>query len=210
MVDRMRAFAFALPFILAAVVAGVFFVFGLGNWVDATFNGGCLMATPSFVSGMIVQRLLTRNLASFRAPAWVAHAMALATVPLALAGVPGSIMLFYMTMLVFVMVAAEPERPGLLSRPFARNLANASYGFYLLHIPVADIVLRSLVRRLSFPPAATYALAPVAIIVTTMLAVASFRYFEDPLRRYLGSPILRLASKSRIIGDGKHLVKDAL
>jgi len=209
MVNRMRDFAVALPFGLAFAIAGVFSLFGLGDWVAATYNGGCLLATPCFVAGMVVHRLLTREFAGFRAPVWLAHGMAFATIALVLARAPANLLLVYMPALVFVMAAAEPERPGVLSRPFARDLANASYGFYLLHIPVADVVLRSLVHRLGWPAAATYALAPIAIVITTALSIVSFRYFEEPLRRYLGAPIRRIPVPSSVLGDKKQSISDA-
>ena len=208
MINRLGAFALALPFVLGLAVIAAFSVFGLGNWMDATFNGGCLRAAPSFVAGMVVYRLATRDLVGFRAPAWFAHSMAVATIVLMLAGVPGPVMLVYMAALVFVMAAAEPEQPSVLSRPFARRLANASYGFYLLHIPVAEIVLRSLVRRLGWPVTATYALAPVAILATTALAIVSFQYFENPLRRYLGASTWRVPTFLDISNNIKQPVKD--
>lgn len=208
-VNRLGAFAPVLPFVLGVAVIAAFSGFGLGNWMDATFNFGCLRAAPSFVAGMVVYRFATRDFANFRAPVWLAHGLAMAAIALMLAGIPGPVMLVYMAALVFVMVAAEPERPGALSRPFARSLANASYGFYLLHIPVADIVLRSLVHRLRWPATATYALAPVAIVVTTALAIASFRFFEDPLRRYLGAPVRRLPALRSILSNSNHTFRDA-
>ena len=208
-VNRLGAFAFALPFILGVAVIAVFSLFGLGNWMDATFNGGCLRAVPSFVAGMVVHRLVTRHFVSFRAPAWLAHGMAVASIVLMLAGTPGPIMLVYMAALVFVMVVAEPERPGVLSRPFAHLLANASYGFYLWHIPVADVVLHSLVHRLGWPAASTYALAPIAIVATTALSIASFRYFENPLRRYLGSRIGKSPAPLKVSNNIDQTVRNA-
>ena len=208
MVNRMGAVALALPLILGLAVIAAFSVFGLGDWWDATFNGGCLRAAPLFAAGMVVYRLATRDLANFRAPAWFAHSMAIAAIVLVLAGAPGSLMLVCMPVLVFVMVAAEPERPSVLSRPFARKLANASYGFYLLHVFVGMLLLRTLVHRLGWPPAATYAMAPVAVVVTTVLSIASFQYFEDPLRRYLGSPIRNAPTLSRIFKNIKEAIRD--
>ena len=164
---------------------------------------------PSFVAGMVVHRLATRDFASFRAPAWFAHAMVIATIPLVLAGTPGVVVLVYMAALVFVMVAAEPEPPNVLSRPFARTLANASYGFYLWHVPVADVILRSGVHRLRLPPTATYALAPVAIVATAALSIVSFKYFEDPLRRYLGSSVRKSPNLISNYNNIKHTARDA-
>ena len=206
MINRLGTFALVLPFVIGFAVVAVFSAFGLGDWMGATFNGGALRAAPSFVAGMVVHRLATRDLAGFRMPAWLAHAVVIATVALALAGAPGVVVLVCMAALVFVMVAAEPERPGILSMPFARRLANASYGFYLLHVPIADILLRSLVHRLGWPAATTYALAPVAIVVTTILAIISFRYFENPLRYYLGFSTWRAAYLLNFSGKSRQTI----
>lgn len=209
LIDRMRKFAVALPFLLGAAIAGFYALFDLGDWIAATYNGGCLLATPCFVAGMIVHRLLAGRLAGFRAPVWLAHVLAFATIALVLARAPVLLLLVYMPVLVFVMAAAEPDRPGVLSRPLARDLANASYSFYLLHIPVADVVLRSLVHRLGWPPTATYALAPVALIVTAVLSVVSFRYFEEPARRFIGAPLRRIPAPASVLSPRKQPVGDA-
>jgi peptidoglycan/LPS O-acetylase OafA/YrhL len=209
MINRLGAFALALPFAFGAAVIAAFSLFGLGGWWNATFNGGCLRAAPSFVAGMVIYRLATRELASFRLPAWFAHAMANASFVLVLAGVPGSLMLIYMSALVFIMVAAEPENAGVLSRPLARMLANASYSFYLLHVLVGTLILRTLVHHLGLPAMTTYALAPVAMLVTTLLSIASFRFFENPLRRYLASPIRRGAAPLNFSNGVNQTVGDA-
>jgi peptidoglycan/LPS O-acetylase OafA/YrhL len=191
MINRLKAFAFALPFAVGLAVAGVFHAFGLGDWMAATFNGGCLRAAPSFVAGMVVHRLTTRDFPGLSAPAWLAHGLAAATTVFVLAGSTGVVSLICASVLVFVMVIAEPKRPGVLSRPLVQILAHASYGVYLLHVPVMYILLHTLPHRLGLPAWSTYALAPVALAVTAVLAVLSLQYFETPVRRYIISIIRR-------------------
>ena len=185
LLDRLKGFGPILPFVLALVVEAIFARFDLGDWRAATFNAGCLRAAPPFVGGMVVYRLATGPLAGWRCPVWAAHLMGIASVPLMLAGVDGYVMLIYSVALVLALAAAEPAQPGVLSRPWARALTNASYGVYLLHGLVAPVLLGAFVRFMGWPRVATYALAPFAVAVTVALALASFRYFEDPARRYL-------------------------
>lgn len=185
-INRLGGFALALPFALALAVEALFWAAGLGDWRNATFDGGALRAAPSFVAGMAVHRLWVGPCAHWRIPTWVGHGLSVLGLALMLAGVSGYVMLIYLPMLVLLLAAAEPTEPGVLSRPWARALVDASYGVYLLHGLVAPVLLGALVRFLDWPRWATYALAPVAVAVTVGIALLSFRYFENPARRYLG------------------------
>jgi peptidoglycan/LPS O-acetylase OafA/YrhL len=63
-----------------------------------------------------------------------------------------------------------------------------TYSCYMLHIPIATVVLTFGSRLLS--PALSDAkllLAPVAVVVLAGASVVSLHYFETPLRRYLAS-----------------------
>ena len=59
-----------------------------------------------------------------------------------------------------------------------------TYSCYMLHIPVATIVLTFGSRLLSLSPHERLILAPVAIVLA-FASVISLRTFETPLRRYL-------------------------
>lgn len=64
--------------------------------------------------------------------------------------------------------------------------ASLTYSCYMLHIPVATIVL-TFGSRLLAPalPDARLILLPLAVVILALASVLSLRYFETPLRRYL-------------------------
>jgi peptidoglycan/LPS O-acetylase OafA/YrhL len=183
-VNRAGAAALALPVLAAAGDSIVFHSFNLGDWTFATCKFGCLRAVPSFIAGMVAYRVVTGQLASVSVPAWVAHGIAIATLPLMLAGVSGQFMLAFYVVVVILLALAEPKTPGVLSRPWARALANSSYGFYMLHAFVALALFHMARRFLHIADPWKFALAPLAIALTTAAAIYSFRLFEDPARKY--------------------------
>jgi peptidoglycan/LPS O-acetylase OafA/YrhL len=64
--------------------------------------------------------------------------------------------------------------------------SSLTYSCYMLHIPVATIILTFGARLLSPAlPDARLTLLPVAVAMLTLASVLSLRYFETPLRRYL-------------------------
>ena len=87
------------------------------------------------------------------------------------------------------LLAIQPDCAG-RSTLFAKlgfdRWSELTYSCYMLHIPVATIVL-TFGSRLLAPvlPDAKLLLAPVAIVALAVASVLSLRYFETPLRRYL-------------------------
>ena len=174
---------------LCAVLNTIFFdALGLRSWTIATFDFGCLRAAPSFIAGMVVYRLATVRFSALIIPAWVAHGLAIATLPMTLAGAPGEFVLAVFALVVFLLARAEPRAPGILSAPFFRALSNCSYGFYMLHILVGDIVLGVPLKIFHIEQDVwRFVLMLLALAVTTIAAVLSFRFFENPSRRFFGN-----------------------
>jgi peptidoglycan/LPS O-acetylase OafA/YrhL len=174
---------------LCAILNPIFFdALGLRSWTSATFDFGCLRAVPSFIAGMVVYRLATIRFSDLTVPAWLAHGLAIATLPMMLAGAPGELALAVFVLVVFLLARAEPRDPGILSTPFFRALSNCSYGFYMLHVLVGAIVLGIPLRIFHLAQDVwKFILALVALVTTTVAALLSFRFFEDPARRFLGN-----------------------
>jgi peptidoglycan/LPS O-acetylase OafA/YrhL len=64
--------------------------------------------------------------------------------------------------------------------------SSLTYSSYMLHIPVATIVLTFASRYLApVLPGGKLSLVPVAMIVLAAASVLSLRMFENPMRRYL-------------------------
>ena len=179
--------ALLLP--LMCVIANILFfnARGLGPWTQANYDFGCLRAVPSFIAGMVVYRLATVRFAHLVVPGWTAHGLAIATIPMMLVGVPNELVLAIMVLVVFLLARAEPVIPGTLSKPLPRALANCSYGFYMLHALVGGMMLSLVPKVIYLSDAWKYGMAAAAILVTTMTAIISFRFFENPARRYFGS-----------------------
>ena len=194
--------ALLLPVLSIIPITWVFHVYGYRSWTLATYDFGCLRAVPSFLAGMAVYRLAAGPFSGLAVPGWVAHGLAVATVPMMLLGVPNVVMLGVFAALVFLLACAEPKRRGLFSTPLFRALANCSYGFYMLHAFVGLTMLHLVPKFLHLGDAWAFALVVPALIMTTVLSVLSYHYFEAPARRYFSA--LRLPPSHAV--SGKRLV----
>jgi peptidoglycan/LPS O-acetylase OafA/YrhL len=172
-------------------IAWVFHVCDLGPWTLATYDLGCLRAVPSFLAGMAVYRLAMERFSTLVVPGWAAHGVAMATVPMMLLGVPNVLMLGVFAGVVFLLARAEPKRPGLFSTPPFRALADCSYGFYMLHAFVGVTMLQIVPKIFQLGDGWLFALVAPALVMTAVLSVLSFRYFEAPARRYFSALPLR-------------------
>jgi peptidoglycan/LPS O-acetylase OafA/YrhL len=86
------------------------------------------------------------------------------------------------------MLAVQADCAGsetLLSRLRFDRWSPLTYSCYMLHIPVATVIITFGSRLLSLSPHERLILAPVAIIVLAFASIVSLRAFETPLRRYL-------------------------
>ena len=169
----------------------VFHVCRLGPWTLATYDFGCLRAVPSFIAGMAIYRLAAIRFAVFAVPPWMAHGLAVATVPMMLLGVPNAVVLTTFVVVVFLLARAEPPTPGLFSAPWVRALSNCSYGFYMLHAFVGVLVLHLVPKFFHLGSAWVFGLCVPALALTTALAIISFHFFEAPARRYFSGLRMR-------------------
>jgi peptidoglycan/LPS O-acetylase OafA/YrhL len=180
--------ALLVPCLFAVMNSYLFDGLGLRPWTSATFDFGCFRAVPSFIAGMAVYRLATTKFSELIVPEWAAHGSAIAAIAIMIAGAPNELALALFVPVVFLLARAEPRAPGIFSTPFFRSLSNSSYGFYMLHVLVGAIVLGIPIRIFHLDGyASKFILALVALVVTTLAAVLSFRFFENPARRFFGN-----------------------
>jgi peptidoglycan/LPS O-acetylase OafA/YrhL len=149
-------------------------------------------ATPARISEILLGALLALILAGRAAPGAVPSAAAWAA-PVALAGLAACVVLFpassgpayegwlpaiavVSTLLILGLQAPGPVRSA-LSLPPLVWLGTISYGVYLYHWPIYVILDRQR-TGLSGP-----ALVGVQLVVTLVVAQASYTWFEQPLRR---------------------------
>ncbi len=132
---------------------------GTPPWADWINQGGAFRALPAFSLGMACY--LFRD----RIARWP-------TIPGALAA----------SLAAFIVLGSWlPTMTALL---FDR-WSPLTYSCYMLHIPVATVVITFGSRLLSLSPQERLVLAPVAITVLAFASIVSLRAFETPLRRYL-------------------------
>jgi len=160
-------------------------VAGTTSWADWINTGGAFRALPGFNLGVgcylfrgqiarwpAIPGMLTTSLTAFIVLGSLLPAMA-------------ALVAIY----TIAMLAIQPDcasRPTLLSRLRLDRWSSLTYSCYMLHIPVATLVITFGARLLSFAlPDGKLILAPVAVVVLGLASVASLRHFETPLRRYL-------------------------
>jgi peptidoglycan/LPS O-acetylase OafA/YrhL len=178
-----------LPILGIVTVSSIFKLYGLGEWTHANYNFGCLRAVPSFVGGIVVYRLAVVRFANLVVPSWIAHGLAISTVPMMFLDFPNVLMLVVFMLVVFMLARGEPATATIFSAPWCRNLANSSYSFYMLH-SFAGFVLLGYLPKLSGIDLSGFwkvGMTIGALAITTGVSILSFRYFEDPVRRLLGT-----------------------
>jgi peptidoglycan/LPS O-acetylase OafA/YrhL len=157
---------------------------GTTPWADWINQGGAFRALPAFSLGMACY--LFRD----RIARWPAIPGALATSLAAFillgSWLPTMTALFAVYAIAMLAIQADSAgRETLLSRLRFDRWSPLTYSCYMLHIPVATVIITFGSRLLSLSPHERLMLAPVAIIVLIFASVVSLRTFETPLRRYL-------------------------
>ena len=166
---------------------------GMRTWTQATNDFGNLRAVPSFMVGMALHVLLSKG-REVKVPWWLAHAAAATLVALMLAKAPSLLIVALMPGVIYLLAGAEMHQPASrLAGPLGQRLGEASYGTYLIHAAVMVFTV-AVFKRLPHVTALDLAFGAGAVmVVTTGLALLSFRYFENPLRIYFGrDPASRL------------------
>jgi peptidoglycan/LPS O-acetylase OafA/YrhL len=156
-----------------------------GAWTEWINRGGMFRALPSFALGV--------TLYIFRAKLDLAPAIHLPFTPVLAAFLvfggllPQALMLAIVY--AIVLLAARADATGqetFLSRNRVDRWSDLTYSVYMLHIPVATVVLTIGGRFLApFVPDARLALVPLAIAVLAIASSASYRYVETPIRHLL-------------------------
>lgn len=158
---------------------------------DLHANFGYVRILPEFVLGLALYRLGTERAPAALGTRWALPALAAAVVALAAAGAPRP--LIVLAIAATILAAAEATRRGharwLEARPLT-YLGEVSYSIYMVHMPVATVLLQGIRLKLGHTP-------PVLVLstfpVTVLAAMACYHLIERPaqrlvLRRALGPP----------------------
>jgi peptidoglycan/LPS O-acetylase OafA/YrhL len=173
--------------VLAALVGNSLYALATntGPWTEWINRGGAFRALPSFALGVALYL--------FRAEVSRWPSVALPLVPVLLAfmlfgsSLPDGLVLATVYAIVMLAVRADlAQQTTLLSQAGIDRWSNLTYSVYMLHIPVATVVLTIAGRYLSaFIPDARLMLVPVALAVLALASYLSYRYVETPLRHFL-------------------------
>ncbi|WP_174279257.1 acyltransferase family protein [Sphingomonas bacterium] len=156
---------------------------------ELTWRMGILRVLPSFAFGLwlavhgagVLRPLLARSGAVFHA--------ALAVFAIALfAPTPGYLMLAASWGLVAAgLLADQAGVSTLLSvRPISAQ-GRLTYSIYMLHVPVTTVFISFVFPRLlGRSPAAAAVSIGLGVVIIALLSAASFAWFENPLRRWIG------------------------
>lgn len=177
----------SLVVLAVAVAAGLTIycaVSGAPFWAVWINKGGALRAIPAFLLGITLHlfrgRVARLPIGAALLPAFAAFIFLGWALP-----VPAALMLVYLIVVAAVHCDETKARTG-LSRLGLGRWAHLTYSSYMLHMPVATVVITAVGHALAPQwPAARLGLVFVAMAVLAFVSVASYRLFEDPVRRRL-------------------------
>lgn len=168
---------------------------GTAPWGDWINHGGAFRALPAFNLG--VACYLFRD----RIAGWPTIPGALVVSLAAFAGfgflLPTMTALFAVYVIAMLAIQADcAGRKTPLSRLGFDRWSSLTYSCYMLHIPVATVIITFGGRVLAYgSPNERLILAPAAVAVLAFASLVSLRAFETPLRRYLTQAYDRRVSR---------------
>jgi peptidoglycan/LPS O-acetylase OafA/YrhL len=172
----------AVPFIANALVT---VMAGSEPWPDWINKGGAFRALPAFNIGISCYLYRDRITALPAIPGLLSAALVLFVLVGATLNIYVALLIIYAIALLAIHHDCTGHTTLFVALGFER-WSDLTYSSYMLHIPVATVVL-TLASRYLAPvlPGGKLALLPVAVIVLAVLSVLSLRYFETPMRRAL-------------------------
>jgi peptidoglycan/LPS O-acetylase OafA/YrhL len=161
---------------------------GLRDWTLTWFDGGALRAVPSFFAGVLIARLIATGWRGFAPPLWMAHgAFLLSFVPMHF-GLRDELALICFALTV--LLAAAAEQNGAASRlqsPRFVHLGDASYSLYMWHMPLKVGVFAVMAKLFGTGLGPMWMAAAVSFALSLAVAMACYRWFEMPVRRWIVS-----------------------
>jgi peptidoglycan/LPS O-acetylase OafA/YrhL len=165
---------------------------GTAPWTDWINQAGGFRALPAFSLGM-AGHLYRDQIARWPV---IPGALAASLAGFILFGSLLPTMTALLAIYLIALLAVQADCAGhetLLSKLGFDRWSPLTYSCYMLHIPVATVVISFGSRLLLLSPNERLILAPAAIIVLAFASAVSLRSFETPLRRYLTEAFERRA-----------------
>jgi peptidoglycan/LPS O-acetylase OafA/YrhL len=170
---------------------------GLRDWTLTWYDWGALRAIPTFFAGVLIARLLDTTWRGFAPSIWWAHgAFLLAFIPMHLnARDEWALACFALV----VLLAAAAEQNGAkcrLQRPGFVHLGDASYSLYMWHMPLKVGVFAVMGKLFGHGLLPMWGAAGLSFALSLAVALACYRWFEMPVRRWM----LSRAEKTPAVG----------
>jgi peptidoglycan/LPS O-acetylase OafA/YrhL len=181
---RRRTLAVALVIALAVANSVYAATTGTGPWAEWINKGGVFRALPGFNLGVACY-LFRHQIARWPA---IPGALTIALSAFILLGwlLPDMAALIAVYMIAVLAIQCDTSTASTwLARLHFDRAAAYTYSCYMLHIPVATIVLTFGARYFASIPGGKLTLLPVAAATLAVVSVLSYRFFETPLRQYL-------------------------
>lgn len=175
-----------LPLIVILIALNSLFASatGTGPWASWINHGGLFRAFPAYILG-ITCSLYRDAISQWRIPP-AALTIALGGFTLLGWSVSETIALGCIYIIAVIAIHCDCARhPTLMTRLGIERGSPFTYSCYMLHIPVATIIITLGGRLMSGGPERELALIPVAIAVLAAASIVSYRYFETPARNAL-------------------------
>lgn len=174
--------------LLLALFVGVMIAFrrraGLEAWTGATFDFGMLRAVPSFFLGILLAQAVQRAPLGWAPPWWSVHALfVFAIVLLGVDLPPETILPIFALLIVAAALADRGDAPSVMKGWALSALGQGSYALYMLHV-LMSVPTLLIMRRLHLLDTRWAILVAFVLYVgVVLLSLASYRYFETPMRR---------------------------
>jgi peptidoglycan/LPS O-acetylase OafA/YrhL len=159
---------------------------GMRDWTLAWYDGGALRAVPTFFMGVFIAHIVSTRWRHFAPSVLWAHAFFL------LSFVPMLMMwrdeLALVCFALVVLFASAAEQNGAASHLQGRaftHLGDASYSLYMWHMPLKVGVFAVMAKLAGTSLAPMWAAAALSYALSLVVALACYRWFEMPVRRWL-------------------------
>lgn len=159
----------------------------LAPWTSATFDFGMLRAVPTFFLGVLIARHLPWLRLRFRPSWWSVYALLLLALATMHFGLPTEVTIIVFAVIIIAAACAEArdDKTFLLSRTCV-TLGDASYAIYLTHGIVLMGAVFAVKHTVGVGTVGAAFAGLVVFCLTLIVSIVTYKWFEDPMRRYLG------------------------
>jgi peptidoglycan/LPS O-acetylase OafA/YrhL len=169
-----------------AVTVAVREALGLRDWTIAWYDGGALRAVPTFFMGVLIAHLVSIRWRGF-APSilWAHGFFLLAFVPLHMCWRDELALVCFALVVLFAAAAEQNGATSRLQHPRWVHLGDASYSLYMWHMPLKVGIFAVMAKLFGLGLGPMWTAAILSYVVSLAVALACYRWFEMPVRRWL-------------------------